>query len=126
MVDERVEEVNKDRDEVIITMIEGTRGEINIAYEEKRALIRPGSGDVIVNYHSLTHLHHTCRPWMHSLHVYSVLCSKITPHGQKYTYSTIQKLWKCEKEAFTGIFYVMQKCFYFPVNTNIIIRLYIM
>lgn len=57
--EERVEEVNKDRDEVIITMIEGWRGEINIACEEKRALIRPGSGDVIVNYHPLTHLHHT-------------------------------------------------------------------
>lgn len=73
MVEERergVEEVNKDRDEVIITMIEGWRGEINIAYEEKRALIRPGSGDVIVNYHPLTHLHythtHTHTPQIHT------------------------------------------------------------
>ena len=40
-------------------MMEGWRAEINIAHEEKRALIRPGSGDVIVNYHPLTHLHHT-------------------------------------------------------------------
>lgn len=56
--EERVEEVNKDRDEAIITMIEGWRRQINIAYEGKRALIRPGSGDVIVNYHPLTHQHH--------------------------------------------------------------------
>ena len=54
-----MEEVNKDGDEVIITMIEGWRGEINIVCEERRALTRPGSGDVIVNYHPLTHLHHT-------------------------------------------------------------------
>ena len=55
--DERVEEVNKDRDEAIITMIEGWRGQINIAYEEKRALIRPGSEDVVVNYRPLAHTH---------------------------------------------------------------------
>lgn len=55
--EEREEEVNKDRD-VVITMIEGWTKQINIAYEGERALIRPGSGAVIVNYHPLTHQHH--------------------------------------------------------------------
>lgn len=41
------------------------RREINIAHgerterERERAVIRPGSGDVIVNYHPLIHLQHT-------------------------------------------------------------------